>query len=443
MSSNYCHRLVAHGLSATEAEAKGRLFEAADERLRLRPGEPAGRWFVPGRIEVLGKHTDYCGGPSLLCAAERGMCVVAVRRADHRVEAQDAVSGEHTTFTVSPSLDATTGWANYVRTVARRLARNFPGAEQGARIAFASDLPRGSGMSSSSALVVGIFSALAWANRVQVRPEYAANVKSSEDLAGYLGCIENGQSFGALAGDHGVGTFGGSEDHTAILCSQTGRLALYRFCPVELQRRIPLPADYVFAVAMSGMKAAKTGEARESYNSASLAAAEVFDTLKAASGRNYASLYELVAASSAEREELREKLRTCHSKFDPLRRFDHYCREAFEVIPAAVAALEAGDYAEFGRQVDASQMAAQELLQNQVAETIALAQLAREAGAVATSAFGAGFGGSVWALVRCGEAEQTLSNWRDAYLRQFPARAFDSRFFLTSPGPGLITLSPE
>ena len=38
------------------------------------------------------------------------------------------------------------------------------------------------------------------------------------DLAGYLGTVENGRTFGPLAGDTGVGTFGGSEDHTAILC---------------------------------------------------------------------------------------------------------------------------------------------------------------------------------------------------------------------------------
>lgn len=38
----------------------------------------------------------------------------------------------------------------------------------------------------------------------------------------YLGCIENGQSFKTLVGDKGVGTFGGSEDHTAIMASEPG-----------------------------------------------------------------------------------------------------------------------------------------------------------------------------------------------------------------------------
>src|SRR3954469_11127256 len=42
-------------------------------------------WWVPGRIEFLGKHTDYAGGRSLVCATERGFAVVARPRADDKV----------------------------------------------------------------------------------------------------------------------------------------------------------------------------------------------------------------------------------------------------------------------------------------------------------------------------------------------------------------------
>src|SRR6186713_695168 len=38
--------------------------------------------WVPGRIEVLGKHTDYCGGESILATAERGFCMLAAPRSD-------------------------------------------------------------------------------------------------------------------------------------------------------------------------------------------------------------------------------------------------------------------------------------------------------------------------------------------------------------------------
>jgi len=48
-------------------------------------------FFVPGRIEVLGKHTDYAGGRSLLCAMERGFAVLARPRTDAVVRAVDRV----------------------------------------------------------------------------------------------------------------------------------------------------------------------------------------------------------------------------------------------------------------------------------------------------------------------------------------------------------------
>ena len=50
-------------------------------------------WYVPGRVEVLGKHTDYGGGRSLICAAERGFCVVAAPRRDIRLSITDIGRG--------------------------------------------------------------------------------------------------------------------------------------------------------------------------------------------------------------------------------------------------------------------------------------------------------------------------------------------------------------
>src|SRR6476619_4882407 len=46
--------------------------------------------WVPGRIEFLGKHTDYAGGRSLLCPADRGIRLTATRRNDALVRVTDA-----------------------------------------------------------------------------------------------------------------------------------------------------------------------------------------------------------------------------------------------------------------------------------------------------------------------------------------------------------------
>src|SRR6266545_1519511 len=83
-------RLVGAGLTGLEAEAKAGLFEAAERRLGSASSGGPARWFVPGRIEVFGKHTDYAGGRSLLCAVERGFCVSAWPRPDRIVRISDA-----------------------------------------------------------------------------------------------------------------------------------------------------------------------------------------------------------------------------------------------------------------------------------------------------------------------------------------------------------------
>lgn len=430
--------LAARGMSAAEAARKASLFAAAERALRR---DAQNRWFVPGRIEVLGKHTDYAGGPSLLCAVERGLCVVASERADSLVRVLDPVRRQAVEFPLSPDIAIPGGWGNYVATVVRRLARNFPEAGRGLDIAFGSDLPHASGLSSSSALVVAIFTAVAEANRLCERSDFADICTSAEDLAGYLGCVENGQSYRSLAGDRGVGTFGGSEDHTAILCCRSGHVSQYRFCPTRLEQHIALPSEWTFVVASSGSRASKTGAAKDRYNRASLAARAVLEVWNDVSGRNDPSLDVALEHAPDAADRIRDALaRSKRKDFaarDLLQRFDHYRVESREVIPAAAAAFAAGDAAALGEVVDRSQSAAEDLLGNQVPETIALARSARELGAIAASAFGAGFGGSVWALVERERGARFANEWRERYVNEFPVPAMQSEFFLTGAGPAL------
>ena len=59
---------------------------------------------------------------------------------------------------------------------------------------------------------------------------------------------------------------------------------------------------------------------------------------------------------------------------------------------------------------------------------------------MAASAFGAGFGGSVWALVEQGAAAAFLDQWAQAYTRQFPAHAGAAQFLLTRSGPPVLAV---
>mgnify|MGYP001365015296 CR=1 FL=1 len=88
--------------------------------------------------------------------------------------------------------------------------------------------------------------------------------------------------------------------------------------------------------------------------------------------------------------------------------------------------------------VDRSQHLAESLLANQVPETVALQRLAREHGAVAASAFGAGFGGSVWALVPGAAADDFVERWGRVYRASHPLAAKRSSFFVSAPGPRAV-----
>lgn len=408
-------------------DSKEVLFDRALDALGPVAGD-ARVWWVPGRIEFLGKHTDYAGGSSLICAVERGFAVAAVPRADRRLRFRDACSGESVEGELDADLAARRShWSNYPLTVSRRIARNFPGTRHGVDLAFASNLPPAAGLSSSSALIVGSFLALSDANDLQSHPQYVATIHGIEELAGYLGAVENGSNYGSLAGDTGVGTQGGSEDHSAILCAQAGALVQYSYMPVCLEHAVRLPNDVIFVVGSSGVVAAKTGAALEQYNRASALSAQALDTWRAATGSNARTLRAAIAEAPNGIDDFRWRMSGRRELLDRIEQF----HEESRLVQEAAAALAVGDLDRVGALVDESQSAAERLLGNQIPETIALARFARESGAIAASAFGAGYGGSVYALVRASAAHDFGRRWAEQYASAFPGRVEESRFFVT------------
>ena len=121
-------------------------------------------------------------------------------------------------------------------------------------------------------------------------------------------------------------------------------------------------------------------------------------------------------------------------------RVTQFKEETRSIIPSAVAALKAGDIEEFGRQVDRSQEFSDSMLGNIVPETRFLAKSARRLGALASSAFGAGFGGSVWALAPRSQADSIMRDWMADYGQSFPDRIRHSRFFVDPTGPGAFVI---
>jgi len=438
--------LTRRGLTKQAGAAKAELFARAATALRdqgVLAGASVVAYYVPGRIEVLGKHTDYAGGRSLLAAPERGVCMVASPRRDDLVRVHSIELAKRAAFPFRSSIAPNEGdWSNYAMTAARRLAGNFGEPLQGADISLCSDLPIAAGMSSSSALLTATCLSLVAINRLEERDLYRRCIRTQEELASYLGCVENGQSFGRLAGQRGVGTFGGSEDHTAMLCCDRDVLKQYAYCPVRYERTIRLPDNHLFAIACSGVVAEKTGAAMERYNRLSRLASEVLEQWRTATGRNDPHLAAAVASSPEAVEQLRGILASAaeggESASDWIDRFEQFYAENEQILPSVPDRLDDSTLAAFGRLVDCSQQLAENLLSNQTPETVHLAVSARELGAAAASAFGAGFGGSVWALVEKNAAERFLPQWRESYVEHFPVVACRCEFFATPAGPAAM-----
>lgn len=430
-------------MSGEAARSRAMMFARVDAALRGRGIEPSHRFHVPGRIEVLGKHTDYAGGRSLLVAVEKGFCVVSTPRADAGVRILDVGRDEEVMLSLDPSAPPPARhWAIYPAAVTRRLVRDFAGPLCGADIALLSDLPPSSGLSSSSALLIATFEALRAANRLETRDDFARALPDVLDVAAYLGSVESGRPFRGFGGEAGVGTAGGSQDHTAILASEAGRLRQFGFAPVRAEGSVVLPGEVTFVVAVSGVVAQKTAGAREAYNRAAALSAAILQTWRAISGRDDRTLFEAVASSSDAQPRLRQALASATGEFPApalLARLDQFVDESLVLIPTAFEAIGAGDLEAFGRAVDRSQKGAETGLDNQVAETIDLQRLARSLGAHASSAFGAGFGGSVWALVGRAGADAFMTQWEREYRKRHDHPA--SRFFRTDAGPPLVCLS--
>ncbi|MFM7066468.1 MAG: galactokinase family protein [Gammaproteobacteria bacterium] len=360
------------------------------------------RFRVPGRVELVGKHVDYGGGRSLTCATAAGLQVTARFSAEPRIRVR---SRQHPDEVLLPLADGLRhpgpAWGVYVGAVVRRLTRDFPTVTRGVDLDIDSDLPDSAGLSSSSALVVACALALVAANGLRSTARWRDAFPDVLAEAEYFGAMESGTPCGPFAGDDGVGVRGGAQDPIAILCSRENAVGQYGYLPARMEGFITWPATHRLVIGVSGVQATKTREARVAYNRLS-------DALR---GKLPASPW--VEARRAQFHE-----------------------EVAVIVPGVASALHAADWPRLGRLVDRSQELAETVLGNQVPETIQLQRLARDGGAIAASAFGAGFGGAVWAMVAETEIDHFMRRWQVSYLAHHPERIHDCRFFAMRPaGP--------
>lgn len=125
----------------------------------MNPGHRVGQWSAPGRVNLLGDHVDYNGGPVLPIAIERRTRVTVRRRDDNLVTISSDTKPDPARFSTRPEPGQVDGWAAYAAGVCWALGQaghSLPGVD----LHVSSDIPEGAGLSSSAALECAVAVAL-------------------------------------------------------------------------------------------------------------------------------------------------------------------------------------------------------------------------------------------------------------------------------------------
>jgi galactokinase len=189
-----------------------------------------------------------------------------------------------------------------------------------------------------------------------------------------------------------------------------------------------MPDGWTFVIATTGVTARKAGEVRDDYNRAAALTSAIVDAYRQYHPADHRSLGQLARDARIANLLLPPDLRA---------RLDHFLCEDACVVEAADA-FERGDILRIRALADESQSAATTLLRNQLPETLDLVADARAEGADAACGFGAGWGGSVWALVPEDESEAFLERWLLTYEKRHPQLSPEG--FISPPTDGITRL---
>lgn len=357
-------------------------------------GKAAGKMHIvraPGRVNLIGEHTDYNDGFVLPAAIDRDVMMAVRARPDRTVRVFSLDYGEGTEFTLNDiQYDYAHTWTNYIRgTLHVLINRGFP--VTGMDLVVTGDVPRGAGLSSSAAIET--------ATAVAARTAGGFALEGAE-LA--LACQEAENQF--------VGVKCGIMDQFASALGRAGH-ALFIDCRSYDYQLVPVPPGYRIVICDSGVR---RGLRDSEYNLRRAQCEEAVKLLKA----DLPNIRALRDVSADEFEGLKGKLP------DAVRhRAAHVIYENERVLKG-VEALREGRVDEFGRLMKESHASLAKLYEVSCPELDLLVSLANDCPGVAGARMtGAGFGGCTVNLVR----EGTVDIFAETIMPQYAGRVDPSR----------------
>jgi galactokinase len=357
---------------------------------------------APGRVNLIGEHTDYNDGFVLPMAIERETRMAAAPRRDARVRLVALDLDRETAFDL-PEIQATNDerWSNYVRGVAAGLVTaGYP--VQGCDLLMQGDVPIGAGLSSSAAVEMAAVQALRAIGHFDVAPDVAARV-------------------GQRAEHLFVGTQCGLMDQLASALGRPNH-ALLIDCRDLSYTPVPVPANAAILIADTAVRRHLAGSAYNERRAQCEAAARALG---------------VPALRDATPQMLAE------ARLDPLieKRARHVISENERVL-ATVTALQSGDLPAAGQLMNSSHASLRDLYEVSSRELDQMVELLRaQPGCYGARLTGAGFGGCAVALMDAGAVTGAIPAVAAAYQERtglvpalYPTRAAAGADYTTDFG---------
>jgi galactokinase len=344
---------------------------------------------APGRVNLIGEHTDYNGGFVMPAAIGFDTRVAVTARSDRYLEIYSRNFDERASFNLDDPRPAARGhWSDYIIGVAVMLRRELPVA--GANLAIHGSVPIGSGLSSSAALEVATALAL-----------LSASGKSLDPVEVGLLCQRGENEF--------VGARSGIMDQFASCFGKAGN-AILLDCRSLQKRYEPVPEHLRLVICDTMVKH-------------ELASGE-YNRRREQCETGVRTLSKFLAGIESLRDVTRPELDECQDALDPViyRRCRHVVSENGRVLAAATA-LEAGDLKRFGALMIESHQSLRDDYEVSSKELDLMVVLALEIALEMEGVYGArmtggGFGGCTINLVEAGGAAEFARLIANRYKQQ-------------------------
>ncbi len=372
--------------------------------------EGAEAFFAPGRVNLIGEHTDYNGGHVLPCALTFGTYIAARRRTDGWVR---CFSGNYPETGVvrfeleEMANDPRHGWANYPKGVVRVFRDNGFPVDSGLDMVVRGDMPSGAGLSSSASIEM--------ATAVMLSSLFSLGLEDEEGrvrMALLCKDVENGF----------IGVNSGIMDQFAVALGRAGT-ALFLDCATLERRYVPVDLGEYEIVVMNTNKSRMLVESK--YNERRSECEQALADLRRA-GAPISSLCDLSAGEFFGWED---------AVADPVcrRRARHAVLENGRVL-AAVDALTSGRIDDFGRLLNESHLSLQFDYETTGRELDCLAELSwQREECLGARMTGAGFGGAALAVVRRDGAAEFIRFVGERYGRYI---GYDCAFYRSVAADG-------